>query len=182
MKLTTEKKQDPRAIRSKKMIKEAVVALLIENPDITKLSVQKIANRADLNRATFYLHFLDINDLLRQLVYDIFDDLSLEMSPILLTDHVNNQDQLITLLDYFYKHRKLFAVLFEHPGFKRKLQMILKDSIIIQHKKEESVTAKPNLSTDILAASILGIIMWWIKDGIQFSSEFVASQIIELYN
>jgi AcrR family transcriptional regulator len=82
--LTSNKKEDPRAIRSKIMIKEAVVALLIENPDITKLTVQKIATRADLNRATFYLHFLDINDLLRQLVCDIFDDLSLEMSPILL--------------------------------------------------------------------------------------------------
>jgi AcrR family transcriptional regulator len=122
--LTTQKKQDPRAIRSKRMLKEAVVDLLIENPDISKLTVQKISKRAELNRATFYLHFLDINDLLKQLVYDIFDDLSLEMSPILQIDNLNNQEQLITFLDYFYKHRKIFAVLFEHPGFKKKKNCI----------------------------------------------------------
>ncbi|MFP5115255.1 TetR/AcrR family transcriptional regulator [Bacillaceae bacterium C204] len=81
--MTTPKKQDPRAVRSKQMIKKATVDLLIENPDISKLTVQKISKRAELNRATFYLHFIDINDLLKQLVYDIFDDLSLEMSPIL---------------------------------------------------------------------------------------------------
>lgn len=77
--MTIQKKQDPRAIRSKRMIKAAVADLLIENPDISKLTVQKIAKRADLNRATFYLHFIDIGDLLKQLVHDIFDDLSLEM-------------------------------------------------------------------------------------------------------
>jgi AcrR family transcriptional regulator len=179
--LTTQKKQDPRAIRSKRMLKEAVVDLLIENPDISKLTVQKISKRAELNRATFYLHFLDINDLLKQLVYDIFDDLSLEMSPILQIDNLNNQEQLITFLDYFYKHRKIFAVLFEHPGFKKKLHMILKDSIVIQREKQVNVSTEITLSMDILASSILGIIMWWLKDGVHFSSEYIGNQIIELY-
>ena len=160
---------------------EAVVDLLIENPDISKLTVQKISKRAELNRATFYLHFIDINDLLKQLVYDIFDDLSLEMSPILQIDNLNNQEQLITFLDYFYKHRKIFAVLIEHPGFKKKLHMILKDSIVIQRETQVTVSTEITLSMDILASSILGIIMWWLKDGVHFSSEYIANQIIELY-
>lgn len=177
--MSTQKKQDPRALRSKRMIKKAVTDILIENPDISKLTVQKISDRAELNRATFYLHFVDINDLLKQLVYDIFDDLSLELSPILQIDNLNNEEQLITFLDYFYKHRKLFAVLFAHPGFKKKLHMILKDSIDIKRvrDREKEVT----LSMDILASSILGVIMWWLKDGVHFSSEYIANQIIELY-
>ncbi|WP_157406088.1 TetR/AcrR family transcriptional regulator [Neobacillus drentensis] len=179
--MITQKKQDPRAVRSKQMMKEAVVKILIENPDISKLTVQKITKRAELNRATFYLHFLDINDLLKQLVYDIFDDLLLEVSPILQIDTLNNQEQLITFLDYFYKHRKILAVLFEHPGFKKKLHMILKDSISIQREREVTDTMEIALSRDILASSILGIIMWWLKDGVHFSSEYIANQIIALY-
>lgn len=179
--MTTPKRQDPRALRSKRMIKDAVVSLLIENPDISKLTVQKIATRAELNRATFYLHFLDIDDLLKQLSYEIFDDLSLEMSTIVQLDRLNRQEQLITYLDYFYKHRKLFAVLLEHHGFKKKLHMILKDTIVLRREQKESSTVKNPVSTDVLAASILGIIMWWMKDGIQYSSEYIASQITELY-
>lgn len=174
------KKQDPRSIRSKRVIKEAVVNLLIENPDISKLTVQKISERAELNRATFYLHFLDIDDVLKQLVYDIFDDVSLELSPILQIDNLNNEEQIVTFLDYFYKHRKIFAVLFQHPGFKKKMHMILKDSIVIQREREEA-GMEITLSMDILAASTLGIIMWWLKDGVHFSSEYIAHQIIELY-
>lgn len=177
--MSTQKKQDPRALRSKRMIKKAVTDILIENPDISKLTVQKISDRAELNRATFYLHFVDINDLLKQLVYDIFDDLSSELSPILQIDNLNHEEQLITFLDYFYKHRKLFAVLFAHPGFKKKLHMILKDSIAIKRVRDR--TKEVTLSMDILASSILGVIMWWLKDGVHFSSEYIAKQIIELY-
>jgi len=61
------------------------------------------------------------------------------------------------------------------------MQMILKDSIVIQREREEAVTTEITLSMDILAASILGIIMWWLKDGFHFSSEYIANQIIELY-
>lgn len=179
--MSTHKKQDPRAIRSKRMIKKAVADLLVENPDITKLTVQKISQRAELNRATFYLHFVDINDLLKQLVHDIFDDLTLEMSPILQIDNLNDEQRLVTFLDYFYKHRKLFTVLFAHPGFKKKLHMILKESIVINRVRAHSLSKEITLSMDILASSILGIIMWWLKDGVHFSSEYIAQQIIELY-
>ena len=179
--MTTQKKQDPRALRSKRMFKEAVVDILIENPDISKLTVQKIAKRAELNRATFYLHFLDINDLLKQLVYDIFDDLLLKMSPTLQIDNLNNQEQLITFLDYFYKHRKILAVLFEHPGFNKKMHMSLKDLIVIQRENECTDTTEITLSMDIIASSILGIIMWWLRNGVDFSSEYIAKQINELY-
>lgn len=179
--MTTQKKQDPRAVRSKRMMKEAVMEILIENPDISKLTVHQIAKRAELNRATFYLHFLDINDLLRQLVYDIFDDLSLEISPILQIDNQDNQEQLSAFLDYFYKHRKILAVLFEHAGFKKKLHMILKESIVIQREREGKNSLEITLSLDILASSILGIIMWWLKDGVHYSSDYIANQIIELY-
>ncbi|MDU1848203.1 MAG: TetR/AcrR family transcriptional regulator [Niallia nealsonii] len=179
--MTIRKKEDPRAARSKRMIKQAVVDTLIENPDISKLTVQQITKRAELNRATFYLHFLDINDLLRQLVYDIFDNLLLETTPLLQIDNKNNRDRLILFLDYFYQHRKLLAVLFEHSGFKKKLQMILKDSIVIQRVREDSESLETTLSLDILASSTLGIIMWWLKDGVHFSSEYIADQMIKLY-
>nr|WP_180349939.1 MULTISPECIES: TetR-like C-terminal domain-containing protein [unclassified Bacillus (in: firmicutes)] len=35
--------------------------------------------------------------------------------------------------------------------------------------------------TGYISSSVLGIIIWWIKDGLHFSSEYVASQITELY-
>jgi len=46
--MTSQKKEDPRAVRSKKMFKQALLELLVENPSLSQLTVQKIAQR-DLN-------------------------------------------------------------------------------------------------------------------------------------
>ncbi|GGH21537.1 TetR/AcrR family transcriptional regulator [Paenibacillus segetis] len=179
--MSTKKKADPRAIRSKKMLKNAVFSLLAENHDISSLTVQKIANRAELNRATFYLHYEDINDLLRQNVHEIFDDLSQKIEPILHGKSSIKQEQLVTFLNYIYEYREIFAVLVEHKGFKNHLFNLIKSTIEARRNARNTETPRDAVSVDIMASSLLGIIMWWIKDGIQYSSEYMAGQITSLY-
>lgn len=179
--MSIHKKEDPRAVRSKKMLRDAVFSLLAENVDISQLTVQKIANRAELNRATFYLHYQDINDLLRQIVHEVFDDLSMKMEPLLELKNSNEQDQLVTFLNCIYDYRKMFAVLFENKGFKNNLFTLIKNTIELRRKARNIEITENSVSVDIIASSLLGIIMWWIKDGIQFSSEYIASQITLMF-
>lgn len=175
--MSTAKKTDPRAIRSKKVLKEAVISLLSENQSISALTVQKITNQAELNRATFYLHFLDINDLLKQLVYDIFDDLSQKLLPLLEIERLKDEEKLLAFLDYFYDNRKLFAVLFEEPRFKKKMHEALKNFIQARRDARGLDKTENLASLDALAASLLGVIMWWIKEGTHFSSQYISNQI-----
>lgn len=179
--MTEHKRVDPRAIRSKKMLKNAVFSLLSDNVEISQLTVQKIANRAELNRATFYLHYEDINDLLRQIVHEIFDDLSMKVEPLLQMKSNNEQEQLVTFLNYFYEYRKVFAVLIEHKGFKNHLTNLLKNTVEKRRNARNIDSTKEVVSVDIIAASLLGIIMWWIKDGNQYSAEYIAGQITLMY-
>ncbi|MEK3772256.1 TetR-like C-terminal domain-containing protein [Paenibacillus sp. FSL R7-0048] len=179
--MTEHKRVDPRAIRSKKMLKNAVFSLLADNVEISQLTVQKIANRAELNRATFYLHYEDINDLLRQIVHEIFDDLSMKVEPLLQMKSNNEQEQLVTFLNYFFEYRKVFAVLIEHKGFKKHLTNLLKSTVEKRRNARNIDLTKEVVSVDIIAASLLGIIMWWIKDGNQYSAEYIAGQITLMY-
>ncbi|MDH6429010.1 hypothetical protein BSK62_04805 [Paenibacillus odorifer] len=179
--MTEHKRVDPRAIRSKKMLKNAVFSLLADNVEISQLTVQKIANRAELNRATFYLHYEDINDLLRQIVHEIFDDLSMKVEPLLQMKSNNEQEQLVTFLNYFFEYRKVFAVLIEHKGFKKNLTNLLKSTVEKRRNARNIDLTKEVVSVDIIAASLLGIIMWWIKDGNQYSAEYIAGQITLMY-
>lgn len=179
--MSVHKRVDPRAIRSKKMLKNAVFSLLSDNVEISQLTVQKIANRAELNRATFYLHYEDINDLLRQIVHEIFDDLSMKVEPLLQMKSNNEQEQLVTFLNYFYEYRKVFAVLIEHKGFKKHLTNLLKNTVEKRRNARNIDSTNEVVSVDIIAASLLGIIMWWIKDGNQYSAEYIAGQITLMY-
>ena len=55
---------DPRILRSRRMLMDALVKLLITK-EFKDISVQEIADEATLNRATFYLHYSDKNALLQ---------------------------------------------------------------------------------------------------------------------
>jgi AcrR family transcriptional regulator len=62
---------DPRVRRTRKLIVDAFFSLLAEN-GFRAASVQEIAKRATVNRATFYTHFEDKYALLDWVVRDMF--------------------------------------------------------------------------------------------------------------
>jgi AcrR family transcriptional regulator len=55
---------DPRIVRSRHMLMEALAKLLTQK-SFDDISIQEIADEATLNRATFYLHYPDKNALLQ---------------------------------------------------------------------------------------------------------------------
>jgi AcrR family transcriptional regulator len=65
---------DPRILRSRRMLMEALARLLIKK-EFEGISVQEIADEATLNRATFYLHYPDKNALLQAMTDARFRDL-----------------------------------------------------------------------------------------------------------
>ncbi len=59
-----EAKTNRRVRFTRSALREAFIDLLLEKP-ILSITVKDICARADINRSTFYLHFKDVNDLLR---------------------------------------------------------------------------------------------------------------------
>jgi AcrR family transcriptional regulator len=68
---------DPRILRTRKLLKDAMRELLHEQ-SFTKITVQDIAQRATVNRATFYAHYLDKEELAASVVIDDLRDLLLK--------------------------------------------------------------------------------------------------------
>src|SRR6202030_4428355 len=81
---TTTETTDPRILRSRRMLMEALVRLLTQK-EFEDISIQEIADEATLNRATFYLHYPDKNALLQAMTDIRFRDL-LERRAITFTD------------------------------------------------------------------------------------------------
>jgi AcrR family transcriptional regulator len=65
---------DPRILRSRRMLMEALLRLLTQK-EFEDISIQEIADEATLNRATFYLHYPDKNALLQAMTATRFRDL-----------------------------------------------------------------------------------------------------------
>ena len=163
------------------MFKEALITLLNEKNNLQTITVKKVADKAELNRATFYLHFVDLNDLLKELVKDIFSDLEEKLKPLLLLESSNERNQLLSYLDYFYDHRVMFSILFKEDRFKRKMHKEIKLFIQMRRTTRQVLDDPERVSLDILASAMFGVIEWWMEEGTEYSSEYIVDQIERLF-
>ncbi len=68
-------KSDRRVRYSRMVLKQALLSLMLERP-ITRITVTEICERAEVNRATFYAHYMDIYDLKEQLENELLESFS----------------------------------------------------------------------------------------------------------
>ena len=154
------------------MFKNAVYSLLQEESTISNLTVQKIANEAGLNRTTFYLHYQDIQDLLMQLTDEILNELSNKITALIHVSNLSEKQQLTQLLDYLYIHRNYLSVLFNMNHFEEQLFLLIKKLVETRRNNSETELPEDYVAIEIKTASLVGIIMWWIK------TDFILVQII----
>lgn len=72
--------EDPRVTRTRELIEQSFYELLMEK-SLHKLTIGEIADRARINRATFYAHFEDKYALYRHLVRNTFEQILRENLP-----------------------------------------------------------------------------------------------------
>lgn len=65
-----EKKEYRSAVRSRRLIRQAFLELLMEK-NFEKITITDIVNRADLNRSTFYAHYPDIHGVVEEIQDEI---------------------------------------------------------------------------------------------------------------
>lgn len=166
-------KVDPRIKRTKRMFKDALISLIQENNDKSKLTVQNIADRAELNRATFYLHYQDIDDLMQQMIDEVLDELHKTIKP--------PSAQLISFLDHFYRNRGLYNVMLENKDFRKKVFDLLLDIITFWAEERKVKGRSFRVPNEIIASSTLGIVSWWLQEGTPYSPSYLAQQILPMY-
>lgn len=175
---------DPRVQRSKRMFKDALISLIQESPDRSKLTVQTIADRAQLNRATFYLHYRDIEDLMQQMVDELLSELRGLLKPKPEEQSKKSfsaKGRFITFIDYFYKDAPFYNVMLENKEFRRKVFSVILDIVMYWEPRRTNKNTSP-LPNEIIASSTLGIISWWIEEGTPYSPSYLANLIIQLFD
>ena len=58
----TTRKEDKRSIKSRNALKAAFKEMVLTQ-DMSRIVIKELAEKADVNRKTFYLHYADINDI-----------------------------------------------------------------------------------------------------------------------
>ncbi len=179
-------KMDRRVRRTRAMLGQALRELILEKP-YDAITIQDIADQADLNRATFYLHYASKEELLMDSLEAQFDALVTQIegekngrpmweSPV--TGRI--------IFEYVAENAALFKVLLGAQGQGYVMYRVL--NYIAQVDEEEIQEAfGPNALPvpDVIlarhfAGSLFALVSWWLEHDMPYSSTYMAETVHQL--
>ncbi|MRN53898.1 TetR/AcrR family transcriptional regulator [Paenibacillus monticola] len=189
---TTSSRTDPRVIRTLQLIRDAFIDLLQEI-EFEKITVNRIAERATINRATFYLHYRDIPDMLERMANQMIDEIQ-----AILSDAPNQTrldididlSVLVKLLEHIADNSKFYKVLLASkriPVFTDRLTKLMVDLITSRAEKAGSSISVSGASVPIDIAiwhgssAFIGTIVYWLRNDMPYTPLFLAKQLFLLF-
>ncbi len=177
---------DRRVIRTKKMIRSAL-AELIEEKGFNNISVTDLTQRADINRGTFYLHYIDKYDLLEKIENEIIQEIE-EKTKNLNSVNMMNIDAIneplpfmVKLFEYFRENSVIIKAILGpkgDPTFERKIKKFIETNLFEKQKLksfniDEAVISEEYFIQYILSAD-LGVIKHWLEKNMKESPNEMA--------
>ncbi|MET9080895.1 helix-turn-helix domain-containing protein [Streptomyces sp. NPDC004237] len=130
---------DPRVRRTRAALQSALIAL-VEERDVSQISVADVVDRADVNRSTFYAHYQDVNELLEAACTSMIDDMigfviALDPARANPSDPPEGSADPDPVLTAFFAH------LAEHAGLYRGLLGPTGSARVIEHVRLRTTVA-----------------------------------------
>ena len=182
-----EKPLDRRVQRTRKLLRDALMALILEN-GYDAVTIQDITNRANLGRATFYLHYRDKEELLLSSLQEIFDELVATVERDMPGLSMLNDDNLPGLVAFQHAaaHRDLYRVMLSGQAA-AKVEHRIRDYLaevikrrIIALVPEDKLPVPVDLLAQHYAGSMLALIEWWLGHDMPYTVEYMAQTLRRL--
>ena len=168
---------DLRTKKTLQAIRQAFLALRISRP-LERITIKELVEKAQISKATFYLHYRDIYDLSEQLQQELIQEIldSIEQSDEILS---SPEQFMRSLFQAFVAQRKKIFILFSQntsPALPASIDRIMKAHILDQ---------KPSLCDDVhfqvsMTYQIYGAYYAFLEHNKRFSNEAILDAIMEL--
>lgn len=187
--LKKERRPDPRKIRTRQLLHDAFMELIPEL-GYEAITVKQITDRATLNRATFYLHYDDKQQLLSHIINQVLEDLG-NTPPIPTADPPDEsaiRQIFIHLFDHVARHAAFYRVMLREPSvasYLHQLQNYIQEIGMRMLISTGTATSSdqllpPDLFIAFVSWAYLGVIDWWVTNNMPCSSERMAVQFMRL--
>jgi AcrR family transcriptional regulator len=173
------------AIRSRKLIRQAFMALLQEK-DLDKITVTDIVTRADINRGTFYAHYENTRAVIEQIENQIIEKM-LEFLGEFQHDNFF-QDPLPLLLnvsEYLMEDLDYYRILINSSGseqFLTKLKTIFVAYMKTDTEIPDQIKQSPAflIRAHFFAGGLVNLHQVWFRDELEISLNEISQEISKL--
>ena len=175
-----EQKENRRVRMTRRLLKDALLELL-EEQDLSNISVTAICEAADVHRSTFYKYYTEPSDVLREIEEDYLNRIP---CPSAVPDQQGRERLLLSttaFFDYVKENEKAFRVLFGKTGdsgFAARLVDLLCARYIVGVEEPDEMRAR--FIRLYIASGSVGLMRTWIETGFPVSSREIAETIYSL--
>lgn len=170
-------KLDRRKKYTRMVLKNSLITLLKEK-ELSAITVKEICAHADINRSTFYTHYLDQYDLLFKIEEEIIHEMIKYLDSHNFAKEAESIQMTEKLLDYLMERKEICeTLLLSNHGrnFEKRVMNIAKDFLM-----NKAIQGKANeveyLGTFIISGAI-HVIKEWLKNGTKESPQQIAKMI-----
>jgi len=178
---------DRRQRRTRSAVQSAFLALIAETP-FDDLTVDEIAARADVARATFYSHYRDKNVLLRATAVDLATQLTERIAAVAPRhgDDSYSGRGLVEIFRHASEHPALYRLVLDGAagGLPRaELARVLREFVdVLFAGLREGVAARPAADQSLVAtafvSAVLGVLHAWIAGDLPGEPETLGPDLI----
>ncbi len=193
-------KIDRRIVRTRQALRAALMEL-VQEKEYLQISVEEVASRANVSRATFYLHYKDKDDLLLDQVYEMAMERVQVLSGLpapfwLATLGVSGAETqpvlpLVGIFELAEKNASLYRILLSGGSARRLVDGIRAitarafTNFLNTKFQNELQTLPPSVPVDLLAAYFSGALLstmgWWLEQEPRLPPEEITLQFSRLF-
>ena len=177
-------KTDRRVRYTRQVLKESLMELMQDKP-IDKISIKAICELADINRSTFYTHYTDQYELLRQIEEDLLSDINAYLDDYNFTQYEAQSIQIMSrIFEYILENSRSCQVLLGENGdvsLQRQIMMIVQRQGMREWPVREQADEKTMeyLFTFGVYGGI-GIVQRWLQGGMKESPREMAQIVLNV--
>jgi AcrR family transcriptional regulator len=181
------RKTDRRTERTRQLLRDALIELIVEKKAYDAVSIQDITDRADVARTTFYLHYRDKDELLFSSLRDIYEHL-------FQTHHVKSPEAVhdglpvpaeIDARDFEHvrENADFYRTMLSNNGsliFMLSVLRYLGDAMgETMLKPLAALQDTPRVPIDLVASFFagaqVGVTDWWVRNNFKYTPQQVAA-------
>lgn len=158
---------DARVRYTKMVLKSALLNILGKKP-IAKVTIKELCEEAGVNRGTFYLHYNEPNDLLKEIENEFLEENMQFFSPYMKNPSRAYTNQLSELFACILKNKDICVILMgPHgaPQFLERIQIMMRSGILDEWQVEFPDYNREDLEFvyEFILPGAMRLILQWAK-------------------
>jgi AcrR family transcriptional regulator len=173
---------DRRVAKTRELLEAALLSLIKEKA-FDSISVQDIIERANVGRATFYLHYDNKEDLLGSGFSGLEAELR-QCQTIVRQSSADYDDRLFAfshyLLEHAHKHREVIPAMIGKRGgvaiqhvLRKLLTGLIREEVRTMSAEKGGISLPGEATVEFLANGLFGILVWWLNGRMRLSVDQV---------